>query len=80
MVKEPSRVKQLSLFHLCNCCKCVELRNTFLGKKYLNSFMRIRIRDPESFWVLRYSHKLPSSQEKGVGGFQSCEGFFDLDC
>jgi hypothetical protein len=27
-----------------------ELRNNFLGYKYLNFFLRIRIRDPESFW------------------------------
>jgi hypothetical protein len=26
-----------------------ELRNNFLSSKYLISFMRIRIRDPESF-------------------------------
>jgi hypothetical protein len=26
-----------------------ELRNSILGKKFLNSLLRIRIRDPESF-------------------------------
>jgi hypothetical protein len=47
-----------------------ELRKKILNKKYLNSCMRIRIRDPESFdpgWKSRIRDKHPGSAALLVG-------------